>query len=182
MASIHQGAIMGLDISAYQGLCLIDPSQARALDEDDAYSQGIERIYINKDFPARAADLPNPCFFSACADSFGFRAGSYSSYSRWREMLAEFAQYPVTPGEGHDAAAWSADSGFFWELICFSDCEGAIGPLVSAKLSEDFDTHHAEARIWAATLDQDGDYFIRVYEDFQRAFQMASQGGAVSFH
>lgn len=171
---------MGLDISAYQGLCLINPALAHELEDDPNSSS----IYINKDFPARAADLPNPCRFSSSADSFGFRAGSYSGYSRWRELLAEFAAYHVEPGRpGYADSAWNADSGPFWELICFSDCEGAIGPSVSAKLSADFQERHTAAVAWAhARPNGDGDHFMHTYNNFARAFEMAAQGGAVSFH
>ena len=176
---------MGLDISAYQGLTFAPPGQG--LDEngypDD--SNGYFGVYINPDFAARAADLPNPCVCASSTGSMGFRAGSYGSYSRWREQLAHMAGYPALVDEeghsGHAVGAWAVDSGPFWELIHFSDCEGAIGPSISAKLSADFQEHMDAAHGFDAAH-EGGGYFLSNYQEFAKAFAMAADGGAVSFH
>lgn len=66
--------------------------------------------------------------------------------------------------------------GPFIELINFTDCDGAIGPLVAAKLAADFDAH-AEA---AKASSYPG--FWRLYDDFRIAFHLAADSGAVHFH
>lgn len=175
---------MGLDISAYKGLSFAAPGAG--IDEDGEVDDagGYFQIYLNKDFPARAADLPDPCVCASSQDSMGFRAGSYSGYSAWREALARMAGYA---GEGHTAgdsslqAVWDAQEGPFWELIVFSDCEGAIGPSVSAKLSADFESNREKAVAFAEG-ESDGEYFLSRYESFAQAFAMAADGGAVCFH
>lgn len=64
----------------------------------------------------------------------------------------------------------------FYELIDFSDCEGVIGPEVSAKLAKDFADWDEQAK---RTLD---DYDYEMYSNWHKAFKIASDGGAVIFH
>ena len=177
---------MGLDITAYEGLAFVAPGQG--LDEDGKvdYASGYSRIYVNPDFPAHGSDLPDPCVFSDSRASHSFRAGSYSGYGVWREALAELAGYPaVDDGTGrasHAMGAWAAVGGPFHEIINFSDCEGAIGPRVSAKLSADFEAWRPKAQAFSSTSAPYDEWFIEVYEDFAKSFAMAAQGGAVCFH
>lgn len=179
---------MGLDITAYSGLtkidCVfdadgepIDPQTRESIDYDF-------RAYLNPDFPGRADDIEHHAVYTA-EDAFGLHAGSYSGYNGWRNSLAELAGYPAAPVDRyntgnvqmrHDQGAWNADGGPFWELINFSDCEGVIGSAVSAKLASDFaafqekaDAHHNE-------------YFREKYAGWRKAFEMAANKGAVSFH
>jgi hypothetical protein len=58
--------------------------------------------------------------------------------------------------------------------ITFSDCDGTIGPEVSHKLAEDFAAHHEQAQ-------SHGEHFYDRYLRWEKAFQTASDGGAVSF-
>jgi hypothetical protein len=72
----------------------------------------------------------------------------------------------------------------FMELIAFSDCGGTIGPASSAKLAKDF-TDHREAVLEKARSELGGDlsaWFCDRYDDWQRAFATAAQGGFVMFH
>jgi hypothetical protein len=74
----------------------------------------------------------------------------------------------------------------FVELICFSDCEGSIGPETSAKLAKDFADYEEQAREWAkdryADWHDEFDWWFSKYENFKRAFELAAQGGFVMFH
>lgn len=69
----------------------------------------------------------------------GFRAGSYSGYGHWRWWLST-SFLGIEP-----QVVWSNPPKFdglpFVELIYFSDCNGAIGPVTSAKLAGDFRNH-----------------------------------------
>ena len=69
----------------------------------------------------------------------------------------------------------------FVELIDFSDCEGTIGPIVAAKLAKDFAEHREKAAAYVAKQ-EDGDWILRKYTDFQEAFTLAALEGAVRFH
>jgi len=177
---------MGLYITAYRKLTKIDAvfdADGEPIDPKTRESIDYDfHAYLNPDFHGRADDIEDRAIYSA-QDSFRLRAGSYGGYNRWREQLAKVAGYPATDYEQygrttkrHDAGAWDADSGPFWELINFSDCEGVIGSAVSAKLAKDF----AEFQ-QAADLVED-EYFRSKYSEWREAFEMASDAGAVHFH
>ena len=176
---------MGLDISAYRGIekidCVfdedgdpIDPATREYVDYD-------ARAYVNPDFPGRADGIENKGVYKA-EESMGFRAGSYGGYNQWREELAKLAGYALadytiygTTTQRHDAGAWAATGGPFWELITFSDCEGVIGPIVSAKLAKDFQEFGERAK-------GIGGYFYDRYQEWRAAFEMAADNGMVRFH
>ncbi|WP_063894809.1 hypothetical protein [Burkholderia ubonensis] len=177
---------MGLDATAYRQIkkidCVFDASGEPI---DPATREHIEvdylRVYVNPDFPGRADDLEDRAVYSYedAGDAF---SGGYGRYNFWREQLAKLAGYQAVPvdrlGTGraelrHDESAWNADNGPFWELICFSDCEGVIGAAVSAKLAQDFARFDEQAKVDEA--------FYAVYSQWRKAFEMAAQNGCVVF-
>ncbi|UZD74736.1 hypothetical protein OM992_03295 [Bacillus siamensis] len=115
-------------------------------------------------FPGRGEGV-DPDKFYTSEESFSFRAGSYSGYGWWRRKLEEF--------KGDTA---------FQELINFADNEGTIGPVVSKKLAKDFNEHADAAREYARTLGDAGEVWLYLYGDWKKAFEMASENGAVNFH
>lgn len=168
---------MGLDITAASKIELIPDAPV----DLDAFHIG-----ANPDEFADRADGLKPGLYRSHAE-LNFRAGSYSGYNAWREQLAELAGYPAQPAnfgdavrgrppKEHSAGAWSATSGPFWELINFSDCEGVIGPRTSAKLAKDFADHQAKADA------HPDEWFRDLYAMWRRAFELASDAGAVDFH
>lgn len=175
---------MGLDITAYRQ---IKPAPDAEIDRDGYIVdyENFMRVYVNPDYPERATDLVDRGTYTHGTDSVGFRAGSYSGYNVWREELARLAGYPPTPYTHysttqmrHDAGAWAATEGPFWELINFSDCEGAIGPAASAKLARDF----AEWDDRAKAKDGPESIFYSRYTLWRAAFEMAADSGMVDFH
>ena len=84
---------------------------------------------------------------------------------------------------GHESAkaAWAngAQGRPFFELIHFSDCEGIIGPKISAKLAKDFADNQAKADVYRV---DEASWFREKYSDWRRAFEMAADNGAVEFH
>lgn len=166
---------MGLDISAYRQIKLMPEGDP----EVDHYLGATP-----SEFLSRADGIESGCY--EATESFGFAAGSYSFYGEWRERLAQLAGYPAVlhqssweraPRARHAAGAWEADSGPFWELIHFSDCEGVIGPKTAAKLATDFADH--QHKVDALNNEP---WFRERYAQFRKAFDMASDGGAVHFH
>ena len=170
---------MGLDITAYRKLAkVIIPEGAEAADYP------APRMYHNPAFPGRADDVPEGSYIGL--EEFGFRAGSYGGYGEWRNQLAEFAGYAegvenFFGGErkSFSATAFDAKGGPFWELICFSDCEGTIGTAISAKLAKDFAENQPRADAYDGP---DAEWFKARYADWRKAFEMAADGGAVEFH
>lgn len=169
---------MGLDITTYSGLKRVEPQP-----EFEDTPDGMTRIFINPDFTERADGLQGG-YYTFDADD-GFQAGSYGGYGDWREQLAEFAGYPAvehksawnkSPRLLHAASCWCGAIGPFSELIHMADNEGTIGPITSAKLARDFADHQAKA-------DEHHDlWFRQKYAEWRAAFELAANGGAVSFH
>jgi len=185
---------MGLDITAYKKLTKLDvvfDADGNPIDprtRDPLHYNNYTRFYVNHDFPGRNGDIEDKACY-AYEDSEGFRAGSYGGYNGWRERLAELAEYPMIEYEGvqgyapsrrmrRDAAAWSGicEGMPFLELVNFSDCEGVIGSQIAAKLANDF----AEFDDLAKSVDDP--WFYELYCKWRKAFEMAADDGAVSFH
>lgn len=173
---------MGLDITAYRNLteipCALD-RDGYPIDEPDNAVQ----LRADTSFKERADSIKDNAVYRY-EKKMGFKAGSYSGYNQWREELSRFAGYAAEPSTStlrsgairHDAGAWRAESGPFWELINMSDCEGVIGPVTSAKLAKDFADYQDRADSFS------DDYWRDKYAAWREAFEMASQNGAVDFH
>ena len=165
---------MGLDITAYRGLTKIDNAE---MEDGQPKNWETDVMFWSNypEFPGRSEGVDTNGTVYNFADKFGFRAGSYSGYNNWRELLAEFA--------GYDGArqVWDGKTGPFSELINFADNEGTIGPVVSAKLARDFAEFQERADAFTAPEDW-GNYWHQKYNDWRKAFEMAADNGAVAFH
>lgn len=167
---------MGLDITAYRQL---QPAPHAKVDEDGnpeewgkytAISPAII-AYTEEHFPGRTAGLAAGVY--SFAEEHGFRAGSYGGYNQWRNWLS------IAAGHGSARSVWDdgKTEGPFLELINFSDCEGVIGPQVAAKLAKDFADNES------AILKGDHEvWFVKLYREWRKAFEMAADGGCVDFH
>jgi len=155
---------MGLTVTAYAGLTPVPdwmhPEDLRKL----APSMFLFLPGNHEPLNGMADPLETGDYYGAKAD-FTFNAGSYDAYNRWRKDL-----YALASDQRED---WS---GPFYELINFSDCEGTIGTTACVKLRKDFDRLYSTA---ARVLPKKG---IALYRQFWRAFELASDGGAVVFH
>ncbi len=175
---------MGLDITAYSRIEMIDA----VYDQDGEPIDPTTRKPIGGDFyrPSEnphydRADGIRPGVYRY-AKAIRHHAGSYGGYNRWREQLAELAGWPRIPHEEDGAnrpscaaSAWNATEGPFWELIAFSDCEGTIGAVTAAKLAKDFANHQAKADA------HEDERFRAKYKEWRAAFELAADGGVVSF-
>lgn len=113
-----------------------------------------------------------------------FHAGSCTGYGEWRDDLSQ----TILGKSAHDAYASLLENPVqsrfpFLELICFADNEGTIGPLAAARLYADFVSHRSE---YLRSLESDPAkrlfHYDDLYEDFTKAFELASNGGLVEFH
>lgn len=157
---------MGLDIKAFRKLRKVEDAKFDKYGDlenyDTQWSPGGGMRWSESIWKGRGEPL-NPDDVYEWNDSYEFRAGSYSSYGRWRDELEKFKG---------DVA--------FQELIDFADNEGVIGSKVSVKLLDDFYKYQDEAVEYAKTSEI-GSYFIENYNDFMRAFELAANEGAVDF-
>ena len=149
---------MGLDISAF--------SNATPTDSGDAY-----QVYVTDGVPNLLDGKPEGMYEGT--DTFGFRAGSYGGYNSWRSWLSRTFLGVLPESVWDNPAQFSGKP--FVELIHFSDCEGAIGPTVSAKLFHDFEANESQ-------LNGADQWYVDVYHKWKRAFEIASKDGFVIFH
>lgn len=171
---------MGLDITAYSKL-VEAPDAERDSDGQLVDYDNFTSFYSNDAFPGRMQGLTEGMAYRTNGECSGLSAG-YGSYNAWREELAKLAGYPAEMREQYGrqvesycAACWGGAQGPFAEQINFSDCEGTIGPVVSAKLAKDY----AEFAEKAETV---GGYFWEKYQEWRAAFDLGADNGAVSFH
>ena len=176
---------MGLDITSYEHVALVEEvhaledSEGNYCGDPEEYGgQDHVRVY-SPDFPDSLGSLQHDKCYLATGDTFGFRAGSYSGHGQFRAALCE-AALGVPPEN-----VWEDPDEFrgkpFYELINFSDCEGAIGPEVCAKLAADFQRERA-VRDALEAKDLPGDWYVQKFDDWQRAFELAADTGLVQFH
>lgn len=161
---------MGLDIGAYQKVTRI-----KDYDGDYDYPREVG-VFGNPHFVERMDGL-EAGIYQVEGETHDFRAGSYSGYNHWRQQLAELVD---TSAED----VWNGqEPPAFGELINFSDCEGIIGPVTSAKLAKDFAEWQARAEEFAAGKGgYEGEYWLQRYNDWRKAFEIAAGEGIVRFH
>lgn len=157
---------MGLDILAFKNLTDVNINNVIPINTKTyCPKQNIE--WTEKYFPGRTRGLdPNGQY--EWEASFAFRAGSYTIYNWWRNNL-DFFRCLVQ------------NENVFEELINFPDNQGIIGPAISQKLYDDFKNNYNEAIRFSKNI-EDGEYWISKYRDWMKAFEFASQNGAVDFH
>lgn len=157
---------MGLDITAYRKLA----ATRAPLDHDKNI---VLSDCMEKHFPGRMVGVSAGIY--SFAERMEFRAGSYRGYNEWRDELAALAGFTSARHLWSLMEVNPALKGPFVELINFADNEGVIGPVVAEKLRQDFERFigEAEAR---------GGWFLECYRRWQRAFEVASDHGAVEFH
>lgn len=181
---------MGLDVTAYSKLKKIDAvfsAHGEAINPEtrEPY-EDVFQPFISSDFLSQAEGISHMAVYEY-HEAKRFWAGGYGRYNGWREQLAKLAGYKPVMFESvqgyapsarpsHQVGAFEYDSGPFKELICFSDCDGVIGPQVAMKLARDFAD-------WDERAKEAGDeWFYEKYREWRECFEMASDNGAVSFH
>lgn len=169
---------MGLDITAYKKAKLLKVfSDSEELEENEmeiynAPKKTYISFYREVPFPVQFGDLKQGGVYEY-ESRFDFRAGSYIGYGVRRNQLSELMfnlpQSDVWANPTHEGKP-------FYELIYFSDCDYVICTAVCRKLAKDFaDYQHV--------VDAYGDPDLsKMYADFRRAFELASDDGFVSFH
>lgn len=200
---------MGLDITAYSHLELVDECEYRKdEDHEGCYDTGHVRAFSYTAFPRsfrglagadNVIDIGGSKFMGGYCYTptektvtHAFHAGSYSGYSVYRNHLST-----CFLGRGRVVENWLDEDGYwdwldalpegtpFYELINFADNEGCIGPIASEKLYKEHIDGRQTFVQYVAQLDgvqQRKDRFIESYDNWVTAFDLARQDGLVSFH
>lgn len=176
---------MGLDITAYSKLETPDPLVRKVLDKL-LLTDNREEVFEFSERHIASPDnwigdmQPGKYYETSKTETFDFRAGSYSVYNTYRKMISE-CFLDATQNE-----VWDNEKKFegkpFYEQVNFSDCEGFIGPEVSAKLAGDYKKGRDK---WYEYLRESGEtqieYYMSKYDQWTKAFELASDGGFVWF-
>ncbi len=176
---------MGLDIAAYSKLEPKRDERVDAVMESLFIPQGEWVIeFTETDERPRCQDMKSGTWHMTDeTQTMDFRAGAYSTYNSFRRHLSE-AILGVTP-----ETIWENEDDFenmpFYEIINFSDCEGAFGPHDSEKLHKDFVEHEKQFKKYilenVGKYDTDSDWFNRMYDNFTEAFRLAANDGVLIF-
>jgi hypothetical protein len=174
---------MGLDIYAYSKIVEeteVSANQKR-LEELGLTERG-EEIYRIETFDANSYKglSPGTYFTTDQSESHDFRAGSYSGYNQWRRVLSQ-TMLGVSPDQVWTNPDEWKDKPFFG-LINHSDCDGAIGGPVAKSLYRDFVEWRSKAAQYQGEPErEDRDWFLEVYDDFLKAFELAADDGILIF-
>lgn len=176
---------MGLDITAYKGIKLIDKP---ALDEyGDILGHAANQVTIsigNSEWE-QGDDLEAGQVYTY-ENALSVFSVPYSSYGRLRDELARIAGYKkVITGNAFDdrypyqttvCCEWDkGERGVFSELLCFADNEGEIGTKTCRKILNDLHTVSARAN------ELSDDHGIG-YSFLVSCFEFAVVDGFVQFH
>jgi hypothetical protein len=181
---------MALDITAYEKAEFVS-SEWDEKEKGDPYDAGLYLVDTPANFAARIHGM-RAGYHKTSGEEFGFRAGSYSGYNWWRELLAKAIHHKSAQRVWHEADELEPEAEefadyvpmpAFYELIEFSDCEGCIGTEVSKKLHKDFGENREKYVEYVKAQEADiAGYCINRYDDWLKAFEIASKGGFVAFH
>lgn len=175
---------MGLDIVAYSKLEHERDERVAAVMESLFSPLGEEVIHIFEESERlRCMDMKIGKWHRTDeTQEIHFRAGSYSGYNTFRNLLAK-AFHGVSADD-----IWSNEDNYegspFYEMINFSDCDGVIGPYDSDKLHQDFVNGEEEFQEYLMETfgdDDEVEYYLGVYRNFTHAFKLSSQNGILIF-
>jgi len=157
---------MTLHVAAYAD-CTITTVE---LDEEgEPTVPSVIRARVNECYPERADGIVKGAWYRH-GRHMRFRAGSYHEYSEWRRRLALMAGY-----RAENAWEGTVPGAPFLGLVDFADNYGSLGSSTCGVLAADFRTWDDVAALGMSSED------LKLYRQFQVAFNLASQDGMVVF-
>ena len=176
---------MGLDICAYSNIVKQPEPEIQKVVGKLLSSEGEEVLEVFE-VTDRCHDLEEGVYL----DTFDtvqhhFRAGSYSGYNQFRNLLSKALLGVEASAVWEDPTSFEGRPGY--EMIDFSDCEGTISSSVADKLRQDLAENRevfATYLIEKENTQKDSDEFqciMEVYDNFIYAFELASENGVVVY-
>jgi hypothetical protein len=174
---------MGLDICAYSNIMKQPEPEVQKVVGKLLSSEGEEVLEVFE-VTDRCHDLEEGVYL----DTFDtvqhhFRAGSYSGYNQFRNLLSKALLGVEASAVWEDPTSFEGRPGY--EMIDFSDCEGTISSSVADKLHQDlvenrdvFKAHLIE--VFGEDNDQ-VEWSMETYDNFIYAFELASENGVVIY-
>lgn len=177
---------MGLDISAISNIATkqTDPEQYEFNELMDAE---VGSFYINPDFPTHTGEYGESGIVEYIeteeTTTESLRAGSYSAYNKFRNLLS-LSVLGVKAETAWENAGTFHDKPL-WDIINFSDCEGAIDSVKCLKLHDELvdsrDMFISYIKNDTEIGDMDTEHYTNLYDGFINCFKIGSQAGVVIF-
>lgn len=164
---------MGLQITAHNRLELVDDCKIEEKEYFENTHSRVITLFDNPEFPYHIGSLKGQTLYKVKGQTFSFRSGNTRSFKDWKEWLAKVGGY------NNLSDVWKTKQlGPFIELLNFSDSEGTIGPILSRKLSQDFNDYENNAIAMGGDLA----YGMDFYKNWKKAFNLAAkENGVVIF-
>lgn len=192
---------MGVHIHAYSNLALTEPHDYGPGCWEDAAEHILAFAYPGLERSLRGVpghDVPKKLAAMGDREWIGGRCYTrtpdtehrdvldmpYGGYSRWRRVLAEASSGMTADDLWAQAEMLDPDAVPFFEIICFADNEGTIGPLAAADLVEDF-TDEARERFAAAIPAGEGAWgcrhFLEAWDGWRAGVALAAKSGLIEY-
>lgn len=169
---------MGLDVTAYNNLEYVEPLDWDRYEDLYDLDKDVTYLQVNPHFPDSSVGVVEGIYrVTEASERFGWHAGSYSGYNRFRERLAESVGY--WPSDCWEDPESYMDKPFY-ELVNFSDCQGTLGTEACKSLYQDF-VENRQAFVGLVGKD-DFMGFVQRYDDWTEGFRIASNNGYVDLH
>jgi hypothetical protein len=180
---------MGLDISAHSYIAIKQLNPV-LFEFNELMDADVDILEFNRglDFLSQSAELGDDVgkfefSLGAESESFDFRAGSYSTYNKFRNLVC------LALLEVKCETAWDNPNkyktGPGWDIINFSDCEGVIDSVTSAKLLKEFTDNRDKFITFLNNTSDVGDMDVNHYTEFFdnmiKCFELGSKGGIVIY-
>jgi hypothetical protein len=141
---------------------------------------------VSEEFKERCHSFPltngmGKVYLTAESIHDSFRAGSYSGYNQFRDILCKAVHGISADDFWSSGRYWGSEA--FGALIDFSDCEGTICYSVAAELYGDFKEYKNifKKYVKANCGNEDSVYYIDKYNEWMGALKIASDKGLVIF-
>jgi hypothetical protein len=176
---------MGLDIVAYSRLIKEPAPEAKEVMEKLLTPMGEEVITVHEsENNPWGFDLePGAWLSTEETVEHHFRAGSYSGYNQFRNMLSNALLGVPSDYVWEDEASFEGKPGY--EMVNFSDCQGVISWSIAEKLYNDLVGNRIKfveyvGSIYGADNDET-EHLTYVYDNFITAFELAKNNGVVVY-
>jgi len=163
---------MGLDVTAYEQIELVEVRRASSMSEDDWDNLGPDQVWLeNYDFPERSSGWPAGIYRASGA--VGSEQNSYYGFSSFREAIAAAAHPDLTVADLRLMSIQDLMGVPLGEFIWFSDCEGFLSGPVCARLDK--------AAQCIPEPKFDTEWYGEKWQNWKNLFALAAGDGAICY-
>ncbi len=165
---------MSLQVTAYKKLVELEDverdAEGRPVDETAFYAHPDVVEFVERSWRGYTKGL-RPGAAYGYREKLTVKQPTSIYFNTWRRLLLRMVA--INPYE------WEGQPQPFAELTDFADRDGIFGPTVAKKLAQDFANWQYHADVFATHLDDNGEFWLRRYNEWRKVFEMAADGGAV---